>query len=260
MKVSYIQSPHYMTHDSLQWQALKQAILMHKPDVLVTNEIPFGKWLPCNPIYSKKDAQQWIKDSDDGLTQLQQLDIALILSSRAIQATHRLANEAFVLEHGHYHFAHQKHYFPEESGFYETAWFTTDKPGFKVVKTAQLTIGFLLCTELMFNEWARAYGRQGAHLIVIPRATGQNYDNWKTAAAMAAIVSGCYVVSSNRVGKHDQQLTFGGKGFAFAPDGSPISETSAEHPVVSFELDLAKVATAQAQYPCYVKELLGSSS
>lgn len=254
MKITYIQSPPNMTHDSLNWQSLKQSILAHKSDVLITNEMPFGKWLPSSPQYNEQDAQQWIIESDKGLVELQQLDIALVLSSRAIKAADKLANEAFVLDAGGYQFAHQKHYFPEESGFYETAWFTTEKPGFNVVKTPKITVGFMLCTELMFNEWARAYGRQGAHLIAIPRATGQNYDNWKTAASMAAIVSGCYVVSSNRAGEHDDELTFGGKGFAFAPDGSQISETTNENPVVSFELDFTQVASAQAQYPCYVKE------
>jgi len=254
MKITYIQAPEGMTHDSLLWQDLKQQILAQKSDLLVTNEMPFGQWLPASESYKDHQAQQWVIENELGLKELQQLKINHILSSRPIKALDKLANEAFVLTNGDYHFAHQKHYFPAERGFYETQWFSTDKPGFKVVKTEQITVGFMLCTELMFNEWARAYGRQGAHLIVVPRATGENYDNWKIAAAMAAIVSGCYVVSSNRVGRYDSQLTFGGKGFAFAPNGSLISETTADNPVVSFELDFTQVTSAQAQYPCYVKE------
>ncbi len=78
----------------------------------------------------------------------------------------------------------------------------------------------------MYNEWARSYGRQGAHLIVVPRASEQSFECRKTAAAMAAIVSGCYVVSSNRVGISGSELEFGGKGFAFAPDGSPEHKAS----------------------------------
>lgn len=107
----------------------------------------------------------------------------------------------------------------------------------------------------MFNEWARSYRRQGAHLLVIPRASEQGFERWKTAAAMAAIVSGCYVVSANRVGKCGDELTFGGKGFAFSPDGSLISETSSDNPVVSFDLDFGFVENQQKQYPCYVREI-----
>ena len=83
---------------------------------------------------------------------------------------------------------------------------------------------------------------------------GASHARWKTAAAMAAIVSGCYVVSSNRVGGR-----FGGKGFAFSPAGDLIAETDAENPVVSIEIDLAEVARAQAAYPCYIAELTGKA-
>jgi N-carbamoylputrescine amidase len=53
-------------------------------------------------------------------------------------------------------------------------------------------VGVLLCTEAMFNERARAYGREGAELIVIPRASGRDIEPWKIAGAMASLVSGAY--------------------------------------------------------------------
>lgn len=151
--------------------------------------------------------------------------------------------------------AHHKQYFPEEPGFYETAWYKPLVKGFEVLQTPYLNVGFQLCTEIMFNEWSRAYGRQGAHLIAVPRATGETVEHWKTAMAMAAVVSGCYVVSANRVGKHDDQLTFGGRGFAYAPNGRLICETSTENPVVSFSIDLSEVDAQKQEYPCYVQEL-----
>jgi N-carbamoylputrescine amidase len=102
----------------------------------------------------------------------------------------------------------------------------------------------------MFNEWARHYRRQGAHVIAVPRATGPVLHRWRTAAAMAAIVSGCFVVSANRIGGE-----FGGGGFAYAPDGTPLVETSRADPVLAVDVDLDAVAAAQAAYPCYVPEL-----
>ena len=102
---------------------------------------------------------------DLGVDALKRLGLPLVLSSRPVPSANILANEAFALIDGNYHFAHQKHYFPEEPGFYETAWFRTAQKGF---------------------------------------------ERRKTAAAMAAIVSGCYVVSSNRVGKTGTELVFGG--------------------------------------------------
>lgn len=70
--------------------------------------------------------------------------------------------------------------------------------GFDVLEYRGQRLGVLLCTELMFTEWARHYRRQGAHVIAVPRASGMSMRKWHTAAAMAAIVSGCYVLSSNR--------------------------------------------------------------
>ena len=238
--------------NSHAWQALSAQIAGQQTDILVTNEMPFGAWLAANKKFETLDANDSIDVHDEGIEALKTLGIPLVLSSRPILHVNKLANEAFALIDGRYCAAHHKQYFPNEAGFYETSWFEAQKRGFDVIKANELTIGFLLCTEVMFNEWARHYGRQGAHLIVVPRATGQNYVQWKTAASMAAIVSGCYVVSSNRVGEYDNTLTFGGKGFAFAPDGTLISETTPQNPVVSFELDIGLVKYQQAQYPCYV--------
>ena len=84
-------------------------------------------------------------------------------------------------------------------------------------------------------------------------------DTWRAALAMAAIVSGCYVVSSNRAGAQGDQV-FGGKGFAFAPGGELIAETSAENPVATISIDLGRVAAAKAGWPCNICDLNGPLS
>jgi len=112
-----------------------------------------------------------------------------------------------------------------------------------------------LCTDAMFNERARAYGKQKASLIVIPRASGTNIESWKIAGAMASLVSGAYVVSSNRVGRSSSGTHFGGGGFAYAPHGHLLSVTTPDDPVQVLELDPQKSASAQSDYPCYVPEL-----
>jgi N-carbamoylputrescine amidase len=69
---------------------------------------------------------------------------------------------------------HRKQYFPNEPGWFESEWYSGDGSGFKVADVLGLKVGVLFCTEAMFNERARAYGKQGASLIVIPRASGVN--------------------------------------------------------------------------------------
>lgn len=54
-------------------------------------------------------------------------------------------------------------------------------------------------------------------------------------------------------GRHPR--SHGGCGFAFSPEGELIAETSAVIPLVAIDIDLRQVREAQANYPCYVKEL-----
>jgi N-carbamoylputrescine amidase len=108
----------------------------------------------------------------------------------------------------------------------------------------------------MFLEWARYYGRQGADLILVPRATPlASLERWKTVITAAAIVSGCYVASSNRNGTPESGIAFGGRGWIFDPWGNLLSETTSENPVVTAEIDLAKVQEAKREYPRYVEDL-----
>ena len=71
----------------------------------------------------------------------------------------------------------------------------------------------------------------------------------------AAIVSGCYVASSNRAGIDESGMEFAGKGWIFNPVGEMIVETTPENPVVATDLDLSLVQRAKGEYPCYVEEL-----
>jgi N-carbamoylputrescine amidase len=71
---------------------------------------------------------------------------------------------------------------------------------------------------------------------------------------MAAIVSGCYVLSSNRGGVDSRGQVFGGAGMVVTPDGELVVQTSDATPVAFYEIDTQAVARAQRDYPCYVKE------
>ena len=125
----------------------------------------------------------------------------------------------------------------------------------RVAEILGIKVGVLLCTEAMFNERARTYGRQDASLIVIPRASGMNLDSWKIAGAMASLVSGAYVVSSNRVGVSRAGTQFGGGGYAYAPQGRLLAADIGRKSATDLELDPDACRVAQRDYPCYVPEL-----
>ncbi len=237
------------------WEEIAGQLVDARNDILVTNEMPFGFWQPTKRPFDSDAAREWVSLHERALDSLSRLPVAAVISSRPVLSGKRLVNEGFVLTQGRYEFIHQKHYFPSEPGWEEETWFELQRPGFDVIKVAGLTVGVLLCTELMFVEKARHLGKLGTDLIAVPRATGTDHRLWKTAASMAAIASGACIVSSNRVGnRSESDPVFGGGGFTFDADGFEIASTSPENPAIALEIDTAITSAAKGRYPVYVKE------
>ncbi len=254
LRIAFVEWPEGLSADSPKWSQLKDSITAAGPDILVTNELPFGPWIAENAVFSEDEAHLSIRAHEQGLEALMDLDLPAVISSRPVWNGRRLANQAFVLEDAAVRPLHRKQYFPNEPGWYESEWYAGDDSGFRVAEVLGIRVGVLLCTDAMFNEHARSYGRQGASLIVLPRASGMNLESWKIAGAMAALVSGTYVVSSNRVGKGKGGTQFGGGGYAYAPGGRLLTLTGPTHPVQILELDPTLATSAQREYPCYVVE------
>ena len=255
LKVAFVEWPEALSTEGAQWNELKDAVTAARPDILVTNELPFGEWLAEGAAFSEEAANLSLRAHENGLRGLIDFKLPAVISSRPLWNGKRLANEAFVLENRVVRPLHRKQYFPNEPGWYESKWYSGDNSGFEVAEVLGLRAGVLLCTEAMFNERARAYGRQKVSLIVLPRATGMNIESWKIAGAMASLVSGAYVVSSNRRGGCRGGTQFGGGGFAYAPQGKLLTVTTPTDPVQTVDLDPQIVTAAQRDYPCYVPEL-----
>jgi len=240
LRIACVEWPEGLSTNDARWSEVRDSVTSAHPDILVTNELPFGPWLADAAVFSEAEAQ---------------LSIPAVISSRPVWNGKRLANEAFVLEKGIVRALHRKQYFPNEPGWFESEWYAGDASGFGVAEVLGLKLGVLVCTEAMFNEHARAYGKQQASLLVVPRASGTNIEPWTIAGAMASLVSGAYVVSSNRIGRSKGGTEFGGGGFAYAPQGQLVAVTTSVNPVGTLELDPKEAAFAQRSYPCYVPEL-----
>jgi len=254
LRVAFVEWPEALSTDHPKWNELSDSITTAHPDILITNELPFGPWIAERGVFSEDQARLSIRAHEKGLEGLIQLNLPAVISSRPVLSGRRLANEAFVLENGAVRELHRKQYFPNEPGWFESEWYAGDNSGFDVAEVLGVKVGVLLCTDAMFNERARIYGRQQASLIVIPRASGTDIESWKTAGAMASLVSGAYVVSSNRFGSASGGTQFGGGGYAYAPHGRLLAMTSTTCPVQIIELDPALAAAARREYPCYVPE------
>jgi len=256
MRIAVCESDPEMMPGDGSWQTLTEQAQTAKADLFLLNEMAFGSWISASPRPDSAVLSESRLVHDYGIAMFGSLAAPTVMSSRPVDENGTSVNQGFIWHEGEVTPVHNKQFFPQEPGYYEASWFRRGKSHFRIGEALDLQVGFQICTEIMFNEWSRYYGHHGAHIIVVPRAVGaESLSRWKTALSMAAIVSGCYVLSSNRSGADSNGQVFGGHGWIFDPLGDCIAETSQESPVVYVEFDKTLVERAQSEYPCYVEEL-----
>ncbi len=209
--------------------------------------MPAYPWFASLPQFNERIWREAVKAHDEFISKLGEFPAAII-STRPIQRGKKRLNQAFFWDEGRYYPVRCKYYLPEEEGFYEVTWFHKGTKDFHTVKIRDAVVGILICSELMFNEWARLYGKQGAHIVAVPRATFA-VDRWLIALKMAAIVSGAFVLSSNRTGG-----SFSGHGWIISPEGEVIAVTSRDEPFVTVSINLKEAELAKQTYPRYIQE------
>jgi N-carbamoylputrescine amidase len=121
---------------------------------------------------------------------------------------------------------------------------------FPPFRAGALSFGLNICTELWALESYAEYARRGVHAILSPRATAAaTIDKWLAAGTVAAVRSGAFSLSSNRV---DRTGACGGIGWIIDPDGRVLATTSRDAPFVTLDIDLDASTAARASYPRYV--------
>lgn len=245
MRVTVCEMPDNRKAFEIAWEELIAYVRKQKSDLLLLPELPFYPWIGTT---SQFDAQVWQVAQEAHEAMMQRLTA---LAPSVVLGTHPLIEGGLRLNRGFYwtstggyHGVHDKYYLPNEEGFYERCWFDRGRRDFTLARVQDMAIGFLICSELMFNEWARYYGRQGANIIAVPRATG-GHERWVVAARMAAIASGAFVISSNRA----EDQWFGGRGLVVGPDGDVLTSTSRQAPFATVAIDLAESTRAKKTYP-----------
>ena len=259
MRVAFAEWPDGLLPSGPAWDGLAKALRDAEPDLLVTDQLPFGSWLAASPRYVRGAAEASIALHAEGLEALAALDIPAVVTSRPAWLGDRLVNEGVVIEGDVVRFLHRKQVLPDQEGWRERTWYDPGREGFFTADILGVRVGTLLCTEIMFTERARQYGAAGAELIVVPRSTPAGAP-CQPAAVMAAIVSGAYVISSSRVGQSGHGPEFGGRGFAYAPDGSLLAETSPERTICVIEIDAGVARRQKCRYPCYLTDPLPAFS
>ena len=116
--------------------------------------------------------------------------------------------------------------------------------GFRRTSRTALRFGLNICTELWALESYAAYAERGVQVILSPRATAATtMAKWFAAGVVAAVRSGAFSLSSNRV---DPTGACGGGGWIIGPDGEVLARTSPEAPWVTVDIDQISRDQAEA--------------
>jgi N-carbamoylputrescine amidase len=237
------------------WLALTAHVKSAKSDLVLLPEMPFHPWAAKTDKVDPGIWQRAVAAHDQWILRLPELSPAIVAGSRPVIQNGRCRNEAFVWQSDSgYQPSHVKYYLPDEEGFWEASWYERGMREFNVVRCREITIGFLICTELWFLEHARSYCRQDIHLLLCPRVTPKrSVKKWIAGGRAAAVVSGAYCLSSNLSGPNTQAIDFGGAGWVIEPEeGEVMGVTAQKEPFLTVEIDLEIAERAKHTYPRYV--------
>jgi N-carbamoylputrescine amidase len=255
-RVAVVEADPELRPQSEGWQRLAKSVADASPDLLVLNELPFGPWLPQSDAFDMASFERSVADHEAGIAALGELGAPALIGTRLALVDGVRVNQGFTWtrEDG-LRLLHTKQHIPFSPGYWESAWYEPLPGEPATVEIAGLRVGVLICTEVMFNEHARHFGREGVQLIAVPRATPPiTAHMFDVALQMAAVASGAYVASSNRSLSFTHESLFEGRGRIVSPLGETVAQTSPFAPVAVHEVNLDFVAWKQSQYPCDVPD------
>jgi len=238
------------------WDRLVEEIQDKESDLVILPEMPFSPWLM---VTKEPDPKAWddaVQIHEEAQTHLAQLGNATVLGTRPVSEGGKRYNRAFTwsAETG-YTGVRDKTYLPDEEEVWEASWYHRGPVDFPSIQIGPARVGVQICTEIWFGEVSRQYGKQGAHIIASPRATGlESLDKWLACGRVLSIMSGAWNCSSNRVNRVGEFPNFGGMGWIVNPDGQVCATTSEAQPAVTLDLDLSLAESAKKTYPRYVEE------
>lgn len=251
MRVTVCELPHEPAALAAAWNGLCRHTTQHASELVLLPEFAF-----VEPVWETEffDPARWAAAealSAAWLARLTELRSRHVVGTRPVSTAVRTFNEGFVWSAGTgLTPLRRKFFLPAESGGWETNWFDPGDSAFPVFRAEALSFGLNICTELWALETYPAYAAQGVQVILAPRATAAaTREKWFSAGVVAAVRSGAFCLSSNRV---DPTGASGGAAWIIDPDGKILASTTPAAPFATIDVDPGAAATAQASYPRYV--------
>lgn len=136
----------------------------------------------------------------------------------------------------------RKMHIPQYPHYEEKFYFTPGDTDYPVFDTSLGRIAVATCWDQWFPEVPRIARLKGAELIVYPTAIAREgevdesvQDAWKTCMRGHAVANTMYVAATNRVGREESMMFWGGS-FVADPLGAILVEAGADEDVVLAEL------------------------
>lgn len=257
MKVTVCELPNEAKALEPAWSELAEHVGTQSSELVLLPEMPFFRWLAHTRDVDAGQWEQAVDAHENWIVRLTDLAPATVISTRPITLNGKHQNAGYVWESKREaQTVHTKYYLPDEAGFWEASWYERGDGDFSLTDTSKGKVGFLICTELWFNQHAREYGKQGMQILVCPRATpNPTAPKWIAGGQAAAVVSGAFCLSSNLGGTTPEGGDYAGIGWIIEPDeGKVLGLTSPEQPFLTLDIDLAEADRAKKTYPRYVPD------
>jgi N-carbamoylputrescine amidase len=250
MRVTVCELPHDPTALDAAWAALCKHTSRQRSELVLLPEFAMVEAVWETETF---DPARWTAADELGsrwLLRLKELRAEHVVSTRPVTIHGRRLNQGFLASGAGAVPLRSKFFLPDEPGSWEAQWFDRGDAAFAVFRAGALSFGLNICTELWALESYAVYARAGVEAILAPRATAAaTTAKWIAAGVVAAVRSGAFCLSSNRV---DPRGACGGVGWIISPDGAILATTSREAPFATVDIDLALPAAARKSYPRYV--------
>ena len=248
MRVTVCELPHEPEAMALAWGALSVHTRRHASELVLLPE-----FVGVDPVWQDDefDAERWAAAqqlSDAWLARLGELGAEHVVGTRPVTVDGWRLNQGYLWSAARGVIPLRgKFFLPNEPDSWEARWFDRGDPEFPSFRAGALTFGLNICTELWAVETYAPYAAHGVQAILSPRATSRTTTRkWMSAGVVAAVRSGAFCVSSNRV---DPSGMCGGTGWIISPDGDILASTTPDAPFATVGIDLGAPLRARATYP-----------
>jgi len=251
MRVTVCELPHETGALTAAWAALCEHTAANASQLVLLPEFAM-----VEPVWEAErfDPGRWSAFealSDEHLRCLPDLRTEYVVGTRPVTRNGRRLNQAYLWSAAAgMQPLRNKFYLPQEPGNWEATWFEPGDPVFPAFHAGPVPFGVNICTELWALGTYGSYAAQSVELVLSPRATAlATTKKWLAVGVVAAVRSGAFSLSSNRV---DPSGGCGGGGWIIDPVGEILAITSAAEPFATREIDLAEAVEAKRSYPRYV--------